>query len=332
MFDEQRRVLSLALDGLSQLSATFSIRIPFADMTLPVKIEIVDDPNSISGFSQFWCPESQFSHKFICFKAQASVDEENTLLDFGGKPFTLSQKEGIGRDLACLAFADNFSVGVCHVLTAATIALPGGIKTVSPKVIINGIGDRDVPTLDSHLADAVEMAREEGWPPVRDISVPMSWRWFSRLPGLEAGMVSGPVGRAVTALTHILYPEAPFGDMSTGLVWALLGLEAIYGRGSTGVGEQLREKSELLLGKCSSQKKRLSAAYNFRSRFIHGDLDIPFKYTEEVDHDEILKFGNETWEATLFTQALLVSTIQELVLRDSHSISFPYTISSNSIA
>lgn len=67
MFDEQRRVLSLALEGLSQLSATFSIRIPFANMTLPVKIEIVEDPNSISGFSQLWRPESQFSHKFLCF-------------------------------------------------------------------------------------------------------------------------------------------------------------------------------------------------------------------------------------------------------------------------
>jgi hypothetical protein len=236
--------------------------------------------------------------------------------------------QGIERDLACLAFADDFGVGVCHVLTAAAIALPGGMRTDSPMVVINGVGDREIPELDGNIDSAVEMARKEGWPPVRDIDVAKSWEWFSRLPGLESGIVSGAVGRAVAALSHIIYPETR--DLSTSLTWALLGLEAIYGRGSIGIGEQLREKSELLFGKCSSNKKRLAAAYNFRSRFLHGDLDIPFRYTDEFEHDKILKLSNAQWDAALFAEVLLISTLQEFVLRDVYELYFPYTVSGKS--
>ena len=106
----------------------------------------------------------------------------------------------------------------------------------------------------------------------------------------------------------------------------MLGLEAIYGRGSIGIGEQLREKSELLFGKCSSNKKRLAAAYNFRSRFLHGDLDIPFRYTDEFEHNEILKFSNAQWDAAFFATVLLISTLQEFVLRDVYELYFPYTV------
>lgn len=327
MFDEQRRVLCLVLEGLPKLAGSLSISIPLADMTLPVGIEILDDFNLISGFSGLWSPRSQFSYKFLCFTAEAIVDEEKTVLNFGGTNETLSEMQGVERDLACLAFADDFGVGVCHVLTAIAIALPGGMTSDSPIVVINGVGDREIPELHGNVDSAVEMARKEGWPPVRDIDVAKSWQWFSRLPGLESGIVSGAVGRAVAALSRIIYPETPSGDVSTSLTWALLGLEAIYGRGSIGIGEQLREKSELLFGECSSNKKRLAAAYNFRSRFLHGDLDIPFRYTEEFGHDEILKLSYAQWDAALFATVLLISTLQEFVLRDVYELYFPYTVS-----
>lgn len=111
MFDEQRRVLSLVLEWLAKLAGSLSISIPLANMTLPVEIEILDDCNLISGFSGLWSPRSPFSYKFLCFTAEAIVDEENTVLNLGGTKETLSEMQGIERHLACLAFADDFGVG-----------------------------------------------------------------------------------------------------------------------------------------------------------------------------------------------------------------------------
>ena len=124
MFDEQRRVLSLALEGLAKLAGSLSFCISLASMTLPIGIEILEDSALIPDFSGLWSPRSQFSYKFLCFTAEAVVDEETTVLNLGGRDDTLSKMKGIERDLACLAFADDFGVGVCHVLTAAAIALP----------------------------------------------------------------------------------------------------------------------------------------------------------------------------------------------------------------
>jgi hypothetical protein len=298
-------------------------------MTLPVVIEIVDTPPLIPEFSQIWRPYSHFAHKFVCCKAEADIDEQNSRFNFGTKTCTVAEMNASERDLLPFGFADDLEVAVCHLLTATTIGLPAAFKTKSSVIIVGGMAVREIPMLFSDFDTLLQMARKDGWPPIRDIPVSSTWRWFSHLPGLEEGIVRGPIGRAVAALTHIIYPQTVYGDLSTEFVWALLGLEAIYGRGSTGIGEQLQAKSEVLLGASANSRrnrKRISTAYQFRSRFLHGDIDIPFRYTEDFEHKEILKFGHNQLDAGLFAAALLVSTLQEFVLRNTYEVSFFYNI------
>lgn len=48
---------------------------------------------------------------------------------------------------------------------------------------------------------------------------------------------------------------------------------------------------------------------------------------QNIEVDQIVNFHSEDDEATLFMEALLISTLQELVIRKIHDISFSYTIS-----
>ena len=70
------------------------------------------------------------------------------------------------------------------------------------------------------------------------------WQWVSTLEGLSAGFSRDSTGRALNALTHLSTPVS----QQFALFWMLMGLEALYVKGSSSVMEQLRERIYTLLG------------------------------------------------------------------------------------
>jgi hypothetical protein len=325
---ERTRAHSLAMEGLSKLSESIAAPIHFAETKVSVRIDIVNQPDAIDGFSQIWRPSEYHRYTFLCFSADTSLDVDDAKFDLGPSRGTPTELEKMRRDLVYTSAIEDMGHWVFHLLTATIIALPASIRTASPTAIINrGIYHETLSTMMSCRHDAVELAKNQGWPPMRDLSVASAWEWFCQLPGLETAMSSGPVARAVASLTYIICGDSVVGDLGANLIWALLGLEAIYGRGNVGISEQLREKSEILLGKYDGIKKRIASAYDFRSRFVHGDLNIPFQYLQDVYDDRVVKLHLEDGESTFFMEALLISTLQELVLRNVHDIAFSYKIS-----
>ena len=69
-------------------------------------------------------------------------------------------------------------------------------------------------------------------------------------------------------------PGSVDSESSLNLAWVLLGLEALYCTGNVGLREQLVAKSELVLGPRVENKKAFGAMYDFRSRLLHGDMDL----------------------------------------------------------
>jgi hypothetical protein len=107
------------------------------------------------------------------------------------------------------------------------------------------------------------------------------------------------------------------------MFWALLGLEALYGRGRDGLADQLRSKSEVFLGAPAAHRRVISKMYDFRSRFIHGDLDVPF---QAAPFDELSGFTERLDEAELTGIALLVSSLQTLAAANQQELEFKYTL------
>ena len=110
------------------------------------------------------------------------------------------------------------------------------------------------------------------------------------------------------------------------LFWALVGLEALYVHGKAELAQQVREKSQVLLGKQVTFKKRITQMYDFRSRFLHGDLDFPGLCLVGDARETVARFDSELLEAIAMAVAVLVGTIQEVIRRDWAGLRFDYTV------
>ena len=95
-------------------------------------------------------------------------------------------------------------------------------------------------------------------------------------------------------------------------------------KGEGSLTQQVRDKTSVLLGAPTSYKKKLNNMYDFRSRLVHGDLDFPGRHNlrEEQEGEHI----QELQEAIGLAIAILIATLQEIILRNWNGIDFTYIV------
>jgi hypothetical protein len=109
-------------------------------------------------------------------------------------------------------------------------------------------------------------------------------------------------------------------------LWALLGIEAVYVVGEEGITQQIHEKTQIYLGEKSNFKKSIKSMYNFRSKFIHGELEIPSYFRHHHSSNEHEKYDKEITEATQLAVGILTATLQKLIIQDKKTLTFKYII------
>jgi len=137
--------------------------------------------------------------------------------------------------------------------------------------------------------------------------------------GFSEGFSKNPVGRALCALSQVFNSR---NDENMRLVWAMVGLEALYVKGKVSITEQVKEKIQTLLGKVETHKKKINEMYEHRSRFIHGDIDIPGIHC--FDNSD---FEDKQCKTADLAIAILIATLQEIIIKDWSSLEFSYSIS-----
>jgi hypothetical protein len=228
----------------------------------------------------------------------------------------------IAVDWAISLAASDLQEAVEGILLATHIAMPGSVSTMDGVVVVDGKVRGQAQGAQPLIAQGVDDAARRGWPPIGALSIRQVHEWLSKLPGFDRRTGKGPVGRAVAALSHLLLNET---DVPGDLIWAMIGLEALYGRDQAPVGTQLMRKAELLLGARKTHKRVMKEAYRFRSKLVHGEIDIPF-FQNDPNEPDFAQFVQNNSDATLLAQAVLVASIQELIRRSEHVLEFEYTI------
>jgi len=212
---------------------------------------------------------------------------------------------------------------VGDLLLASNIANPGAMH---PRLIKCSVGGTVRSTFQLRASD-IGFAREEaeriGWPPLTRFPLDQSLRWLRGIPGFIEGVPRGPLGRAVSSVSQLLGFDPP--ATGTALMWALVGLEALYTQGKEGLGQQLFEKAELLLGRPVAHNRSVRRLYDFRSRFVHGDIDFPLAYSP---------YSNDTWmeavvpaaEHEALATALLIATLQAMLAANRTQLQFKWQL------
>jgi len=180
-----------------------------------------------------------------------------------------------------------------------------------------------VPKMDATaLQSAVELSQQIGWPKLQMLDLVQVWKWISKHNDFHLyGISSSQIGRALASFSHIF--EYSNRDEPMQLLWALIGIEALYVKGNMALIEQVREKAQKFLGEQEAYKKKIGSMYDFRSRFVHGDLDFPSIYTPFSDWEV---FGEGLLESISLAVAVLTATLQEIIRRDWSGLAFSYNI------
>jgi hypothetical protein len=217
----------------------------------------------------------------------------------------------------------KFMDRIGDLVLACNLAKPGLLHFDRIYVYLGGRHRRTTSGFTGVVGEATDYARQLGWPPILDLPIPRVWDWLNALPRFSTGMASGRVGRAVSALSFLMRPDLELSPSD--LVWALLGLEALYCSGAQGKQSQLIEKSSLLLGPNTTNASKFREMYEYRSRFLHGNFDFPRAYIDMND-DAAGEFRGDAYECWSLASCLLIATLQEMVNRDLNELNFRYAL------
>ncbi len=245
------------------------------------------------------------------------------------------RKEFLSDDKVADTLAYKFSLSefckrISDLIVVANIAKIGSIGICDSVVIHDNKRSliKNLPDMDASLISSARYsAIKYGWPTISDVKIKDVWDWaFNNYAALEA-FDGTPLGRALSAYSRIF--EYSKLDALVQLVWAMVGIESLYGKESTGINEQLRAKTEVIFGKQQDFKKRISKMYKFRSKFIHGKLDFPC-FNLLYDGDEPFeKFGDDLMDACDMAIALLSCTLQYIASHGWSGLSFEYVVGNN---
>jgi len=215
------------------------------------------------------------------------------------------------------------------IVIAISIAKKGGVEIGHGAIVfINGKRQFEFPIFIHNIAACVQKAKEIKWPNIKIVDLEKTINWLNRFQLETDGLSSNKIGRALNAYSF-LFDERGGEDNSAELFWALLGIEALYTDNSTGIINQINTKSQLFLGERKEYKKSFGQMYDFRSRFIHGDLNFSNKFILLDNTDEINKHWLSLDENENLAVAILVATFQKLILSNRDSLDFEFKIRRN---
>ena len=177
------------------------------------------------------------------------------------------------------------------------------------------------------LQRAFELTQKIGWPKTIDIDFYSAWNWFKKHDEYIDGFINNRTSRAINAFSRMISFNQFECDESMCLLWSLIGIEALYVEGKSSIMEQVREKIFTIFGEPITHKKIISKMYNFRSRFIHGDIDFPgFGYFGDAS-DKFIKYSDEQFETINIAVAILGSSLQYIIKNNWSGIKFEYNVS-----
>jgi hypothetical protein len=220
------------------------------------------------------------------------------------------------------AFADDVRDRLFEVTLACNLSRPGVLTPSEGAIFIDGARYKTFDPIVTPLDEALLETKNIGWPQIDEIPLIKIWEWLQSVPGFKKGVATTDLGRAIAAFSYLFSrsfdAESPF---HRGL-WAILGLEAIYGEGNELLARQLVEKTNAFLGKQKTHLRALNNMYSFRSRFLHGDIDFPYAHRQLDAAEEVDKFYDGATLPEFLAMRVLTATLQKMAAEKRYHLGF----------
>jgi hypothetical protein len=287
---EEGELYAAALTELRNLANLPTIDPAFSGAQF--SIQVLNAPEDEPLLAGNWkAPYGVRTYALLKFAIDATACVESLRRESEWKHCQLTEKEK--ERLLLEISADYFEHEVDLFLLAANIVRPGALSAIKGYAFV---GHELISTTKPFFAEsfygAVRASKVTGWPKLLSPSVVESWSWLQRSQAVVDGIGVRPLGRALSALSHLTREDLSTSS-SVDLFWLLLGLEALYARGNVGLKEQLLGKTEVILGPRTENKKLFGTVYDFRSRLLHGDVDVPLRFSQFDAVEKFERFHEE---------------------------------------
>lgn len=326
---ERDKLFSKFTDGIKEfVELTKSIEIEYGnEFKSFLKIKCHEDIDETAKFKAVWEGKPSPWYDFWFFEITTEFqfsdsDVKKSIGDFFGRPFSDI------KDLYLFIESDEIRKTTYDLLLAVNIAKYGLITTNRGAIFTDDVYRGSITGTNNIFFEAAQTAESNGWPTIFDIDISKVWAWLNSFESFGDNIGEGNIGRAVAAITYLMKDTVSDSTKSINLdiVWILLGLEALYGKGNVGLRSQLIEKAQAFLGEPTESKKKFGTVYDFRSRLIHGDIDIPFSYSTSEGHPKYENLSDQLGESRLLAVSILLSSIQKLIIEEKKELNFKYIV------
>jgi hypothetical protein len=321
----QRQLQDEALVELASIGSLQPLDSAFGNAS--IQIRVVDDPSHEPRMKGSWeAPTQVRSYRLLVLEIDGQECVESIIESTGDSAddrFTaadivrLSEMEA----LACFQLEANTLLLLSNIFRPGSLSAAGGYAFVGNKQ-----SRKTTPLFAEHLFSAVEASHDLGWPKLSTPKLQTGWDWLRASGVLIGGMGVGRLGRSLAAVSHLTTADLE-STSCIDLVWILLGLESLYSKGNVGLKEQLLGKTEAILGPRTENKKAFGIVYDFRSRLIHGNVDIPLRFTEFNAVETFADFHEELLRNEELALAVLLATLQWMAVNDVTELNFEYSLS-----
>jgi len=320
--DAQRRLQDRALDEWQSLGVLDPLDPVFGGA--PLRLRVGGDPADEPLLRGLWQPPvPSRRYRLLVLETDGRACLESIRGEASPEAVAALSEQELLRwseqdALACLRLEANTA------LMLANIVRPGALSAAAGHAFAGGRRvEGAAPFFAEHLFWAHQASRAAGWPRLSPPEFRPAWEWLRASGALKDGIGRGPLGRALAAVSHLTTASLE-ENSSIDLVWILMGLEALYARGREGLSDQLLGKTEALLGRREQNRKAFSAAYNFRSRLLHGDVDLPLRFTEFGGVKPSEDFYASLIKNTDLALAVLLATLQWMISHGVRELDFEY--------
>jgi hypothetical protein len=267
--------------------------------------------------------DNVFKEEYNSIYKYKKIQQENCELLKFSLSFDQNQiKNEIYNDKIVILY---FSKLIYEIILIANICMIGSLDYCDSVIMLNNnYIDSKLDRIDVwSLQRAYELILKLNWPEKMDLNFLDGWNWHEKHLLYFDGFSFNKTSRALNSLSRIFKFDQNEQDYSNELLWAMIGIESLLVNGNGGIIEQIKEKLTILFNDSTQHiKKIINRMYNYRSRFIHGDLDFQsFGYFFDAA-ECFKKYTDEQMEVVDTAIAILVSTLQYIIRNNWSGIKF----------
>lgn len=160
---------------------------------------------------------------------------------------------------------------------------------------------------------------EYGWPKLNLISIEKTLKWITSFRKEIFSSAESRIGIALNALSETLIDKK---DLSSTLIWSMVALESLFVEERSNKAKQIDMNSQILLGKRKSYLKKFKELYKTRSKLLHGELPITGMFLKNDRESNTFSVIIEQVDAGSLSLAIVMATLQTLIIEDVKDYSF----------